>query len=144
MQLELKDDEGLIGTIELPLEELKEALGLGSASVAEPAATEALKVEAQLKESQGKVGELEGKLAVAEGKTMGDFTPVEKANFVIAWAKGISPEDKAIFAQAVGIPIAGASAAEVADVEGEPAIIEGRTDKPGYRFLEYLNLSMRE
>lgn len=100
--------------------------------------------EAQLKESQDKVGELEGKLAEAEGKTLGDFTPQEKADFVITWAKGLSPEDKAIFATAVGIPIVGAAAAKVAEVEGEPNIIEGKTDRPGYRFLEHLNLSIKE
>jgi len=50
MQLELKDEKGVMGTIELPVEELglgnssseiaahlKESLGLGSGSVASPA-----------------------------------------------------------------------------------------------------------
>jgi len=145
MQLELKDEKGVIGTIELPLEQIKEVLGSGSASG---------ESEVQLKESQGKVAELEEKLgqvaqleeklAAAEGRTMDDFTPVEKADFVIAWGRGLSPENKAVFAQAVGIPIAGASAAEVAEVEGEPKTIQGKTDKPGYKYYEYLNISMRE
>lgn len=97
--------------------------------------------QAQLKESQGKVAELEEKLATAEGRTMGDFTPTEKADFVINWAKGLSPEDKAIFCGAVGLPIAKASDAEEAQ---EPKTIQGKTDRPGYKFLEYLNLSVRE
>ena len=100
--------------------------------------------EAQLKESQGKVGELQEKLAAAEGKTMDDFQPAEKADFVIAWGRGLSPENKAVFAEAVGIPIAGASAAEVAEAEGEPKTIQGKTDKPGYKYLEFLNLSVKE
>jgi len=135
MQLELKDDKGLIGTIELPLEQVKETLGLGSASV---------ESEAQLKESQGKVGELQEKLAQAEGRTMDDFTPIEKADFVLNWAKGLSVEDKAIFAEAVGISVARATDAEVAEVEGELATIQGKTDKPGYKYLEHLNLSVKE
>ncbi len=32
MQLELKDEKGVMGTIELPLEKLKEDPGLGNAS----------------------------------------------------------------------------------------------------------------
>lgn len=136
MKLELQDEKGLTGVfIELPLEQVREGLGLGSLSA---------ESEAQLKESQGKVAELEEKLTTAEGRTMDNFTPVEKANFVIAWGKGLSPEDKAIFATAVGIPIAKATEAEVAEVEGEPAIIQGKTDKEGYKFLEHLNLSVKE
>jgi len=108
--------------------------------------------DAQLKESQGKVAELEEKLTTAEGRTLGDFTPAEKANFVVTWAKGLSLEDKAIFAEAVGIPIAKATDAEVAEAEQrakaeaeeEPKTIQGKTDKPGYKYLEHLNLSVRE
>ncbi len=147
MKLELKDEKGVVGTIELPLEQIKEALGLGSASVAE--STEA---DAKLKESQDKVGELEEKLATAEGRTMHDYAPRDKATFVIAWAKGLSPEEKATFAEAVGIPLAEAPAAEAVEAEQEakaeesqePKIIQGKTDRPGYRFLEYLDLSVKE
>ena len=84
---------------------------------------------------------------------MDDFTQIDKANFVIAWARGLSLEDKAIFAEAVGIPIAKLTEAELAEAEakrkaeeekGEPSVIKGRTDKPGYKYLDYLNLSVRE
>ena len=107
--------------------------------------------EAPLKESQVKVVELEEKLANAESRTMDDFTPTEKANFVIQWAKELSLEDKAIFCETVGIPMAKATEAEVAEVEAkqkaedeEPKTIQGKTDRPGYRFLEYLDLSVKE
>lgn len=143
MKLELKDTEGKVkGTIEIPIEEIKASLASMESS------------DAQLKESQGKVAELEGKLAKAEGKTLNDYSPEDKANFVITWAKGLSVEDKAIFAEAVGIPITKATDAEVAEAEQKakaeaeeaeaPKTIQGRTDKPGYKFLENLNLSVRE
>lgn len=44
MQLELKDEKGIMGTIELPLEKLKEELGLGNSSS---------EIAAHLKESLG-------------------------------------------------------------------------------------------
>ena len=192
MKLELKDEKGLIGTIELPVAELvKEVQGLGS---------ESAETEAQLKERLSKkslvdqVSEWVDTRVIAElvvdhlksegiprtfeqakavwldtlqmlgshlaegaklagGKTMDDFTPIEKAKFVLAWGKELSLEDKAIFAEAVGLPIAKATAAEVAEAEAklaagekleEPKIIEGKTDLPGYKFLEHLNMSIKE
>lgn len=96
-----------------------------------------------LKESQEKVIELEEQLQ-AGTRTMDDFSPTEKAEFVIAWGKALSPERKAVFAQAVGIPIAGAEVVKVAEEEGNPKIITGKTDKPGYIYYDYLNISMRE
>ncbi len=157
MRLELQDAKGLTGVfIELPLDQLRAEIGLVSSSVAEPKATEALKVEvqsfeAQLEESQGKVAELKEKLAKGAGKTMDDFSQLEKATFVIAWGKGLSPENKAIFAeQVMEIPIAKATEAAVAEkepkakVEENPNIIKGRTDKPGYRYLELVDYSIKE
>lgn len=140
MQLEVKDKDGVIGTIELPIAELmKEVQDLGSASVADPSATEALKVEvqsfeAQLKEKGEEIAKLGEKLTAAEGKTMGDFKPEEKANFVIAWAEGLALEDKAIFAEAVGIPIARATAAEVAEGKPDPEYYR----QFGCRYCEHL------
>jgi len=156
MQLKLQDAEGLTGVfIEVPLAELKEEIGLVSSEGAE-----STEIAAQLKESKEKVAELEDKVATvveleeklstAEARTMGDFTPIEKANFVIAWAKELSMEDKAIFCEGVGIPIAKVTEAEVAEAavkkaaEDEPSVIEGKTDRPGYKFLEYLNMSVKE
>jgi len=143
MKLELQDAQGLTGVfIELPLEQLRAEIGLVSSSGAEPQASEALKVEVQSFEAQLK--EKAAEIAKLEGRTMDDFSPTEKANFVLNWAKGLSPEDKAIFAGAVEIPIAQATVAEVAEAEGEPKIIQGKTDRPGYRFLEHLGLSIKE
>jgi len=147
MQLELKDDKGLIGTIELPLEQLKEALDLGSAS------TES---EAHLKESQGKVAELGEKLAKAESRTMANFTPTEKAQFIIPWMRELSSEDFVRLATETGhdaqlVPATDAEVAEAeakqkaeAEVEEAPKTIPGKTDKPGYRYLEHLDLSVKE
>ena len=141
MKLSLKDSNGKsIGTMEFPVQEVAKSL---SQSLSKSLESDAQLHEAELKGSREKVVELEEKLANAEARTMDDFTPIEKANFVIAWAKGISPEDKAIFCEAVGIPIAQATEAEVAEAEGEPKIIQGRTDKEEYRYLEYLNLSVK-
>lgn len=156
MKLELKDKAGKgIGTIEFPVEEVAKSLNQSLSSSLESDAQlheaqlkesreKVLEMETQLKESQGRAAELEEKLAGADGRTMDDFAPLEKANFVIAWGKGLSPEDKAIFARAVGVSIAGASAAEVAEAEGELAIIQGKTDKEGYKFLEHLGVSVRD
>ena len=144
MKLELVDLEGTIkGTIEVPMEELKAALAspeLSEEAKAALASPESSDDAAQLKESQGKVAELQEKLARAESRTMDDFPRVEKATFVLTWAKDLSPVNKAVFAKAVGISIA--PAAEVA--EADPAIIEGKTDKPGYKYLDHINLSVKE
>lgn len=55
MKLELKDAKGLIGTIDLPVEELRTALGLGSALG-----------DARLAEDVAKLAESEGRAAKAE------------------------------------------------------------------------------
>ena len=169
MKLELQDAKGLTGVfIEVPLEQLKEGLGFLSSSPETEAQLKesqdkVAEAEVQLKQSQDKIAELEDKvatvveleekLATAEGRTMGDFTPIEKANFVIAWAKDLSMEDKAIFCEGAGIPIAKVTEAEVAEAAAkraageaveDPAVIQGKTDRPGYKFLEYLNMSVKE
>jgi len=157
MKLELQDAKGSTGVfIEVPLEQIKEGIGLLSSSPETEAQLKesqgkVAEAEAQLKESQDKVGELETQLKenqdkaeLAGSRTMDQYSPTEKANFVIAWAKELSPEKKARFAEVVGIPIAKATVAEVAEAEGNPKIIQGKTDKPGYIYYDYLNLSMRE
>ena len=139
MEIDLKSNEGKsIGKLELPIEEIAREIGQSLSSSSE---SDARLHEAELKASREKVIELEGELAQTEGKTMDDFSPTEKANFVIAWARGISAEDRAVFARAVGIPMA--TEAVVSEGE-EPSIIEGKTDQEGYRYLENLDLSVRE
>ncbi len=127
-----QEDETL--ALEVPDEVLQQLTSLLS-SPAEPTA--------ELKESQDKVVKLEERVTAAEGRTMDDFTPVQKADFVIAWGKGLSPEDKAIFAGAVGIPNS-VKAATVAESDEDPGTIQGKTDKPGYKYLEHLNMSVKE
>lgn len=145
IRLELRDEKGLIGTIDLPVEDLRTALGLGSGSAdlgqnqMEPGSGNG---SAGTEEGQADIARLKEQLAQAQRKTMDDFTPLEKAKFVIDWARGITPEEKAVFARAVGIPIS--SEAVVAESTEEPAIIQGKTDKPGYRYLESLDLSVKE
>ncbi len=153
LELKLKSLDGKeLGTIDLTevMEELTAQARLSSSSDS----------EAQLKESRDKVAELEEQLANIQGKTMNDFTPEEKAGFVLTWARGMSLEDKAIFAGAVGIPLGKSTEAEVAEAEGaeaeakrkaaegekleEPFYIEGKTDRPGYSYKPYLNLSIKE
>jgi DNA-directed RNA polymerase specialized sigma24 family protein len=97
--------------------------------------------EARLQEENPSVAELQERLSRAEARTIDDFTPKQKAEFVIGWARGLSPEDKAVFAEHVGIPIAGAEAAES---DAEPGVIDGKTEKTGYKYLEALNISIRE
>lgn len=148
LKLELMDAKGSTGVfIDLPLAQIREGIGLVSSSVPNPTEAEAqLKEENEgnlglLNESREKVAQLEEQLAASKGKTMDDFTPVEKANFVIAWGKRVSLENKAIFAEYMGFTIAGA---KVAEVEGEPKTIQGKTDKSGYKYLEAINISVRE
>lgn len=142
MQLELKDEKGTVGTIDVPLEEIKEALGLGSASGANPADAslqeKATSLGAQLKESTEKI-------ATLETRTMDSYSPQEKASFVIAWARALPPEDKAIFAQGVGLTSAVAAEPEAKVKEGaEPMIIQGKTDKAGYKYYEHLGYSVKQ
>ena len=166
MQLEIRDKEGVFGTIEVTPEkaqELRELLGSGTASA---------ESEAQLKESQDKVTELEAQRQ-AGPRTMDDFTSDEKAYFVINWAKTLPLEDKVLFAVGVGVVVAetvkaevaeakqkaeaaaaeAANAAEAEEKEGpaaeaeekvEPEIIVGETDLPGYKYFKHLNMSMKE
>ncbi len=138
MKLELQDDKGSTGVfIEIPVAQLREELGLVSSSG---------EAEAQFKESQDKVGTLEEELKVALAgakATMADFTPTEKAEFVINWAKGLAAKDKAFFAEAVGISVVAQVEEKPAD-QGDPHVIVGKTDKPGYKFYEHLNLSIKE
>lgn len=104
--------------------------------------------------------ELQVRLDAAERKTIDDFTPIEKAQFIIPWMKELNGEDFVKLslktghdAQLVEVPDPKAQA-EIAEFfrqqaeeqkEAEnPKIIHGKTDKPGYIYYDYLNVSMRE
>lgn len=137
MKLELKDDKGVVGTIEVTkenAEELKELLDLGSASVAEAKLAE---VEPQLEESRGKVAQLEGEVATLK-------SPETKA----AWLKEfLTPENFAVVATQLGYELPEkaevAEAGEEAEV-AEPTICKGRTDKPGWKYLPHIDMSIKE
>lgn len=107
-----------------------------------------------------RIAQLEQRLVAAERKTIDDFTSIEKAQFIIPWMQELSGEDFVKLslktghdAQLVEVPDPEAQAAlteifrQQAEEQKEaenPKIIEGKTDKPGYIYYEYLNLSMRE
>ncbi len=140
MELKILKKEDKSMFLEIPDELLQQMTSMISPSA-----------DADLQEVQGKVAGLEEKLATAEKKTMDDFTPAEKATFVIAWARELSPEQKAQFAEGVGFT-AKEPAAETAEaeekaetaVEVNPPVIVGKTELPGYKFNESTGLSIRE
>ncbi len=98
--------------------------------------------------------QLEQRLIVAERKTIDDFTPREKAAFIISWMQGLDAEDFVKLALETGHeaqlvpandPAAVAEVAEIMRRQGEePKVIQGKTTKPGYRYFEHLGLSVRE
>ena len=96
MQLELKDEKGVMGATELPLEKLKEELGLGNSSS---------EIAAHIHDGDGVVAVSPENLLKAE---------VELAN------------------------------KRVGKIEGQPATIRGQASAKGYRYLEYVGLSVRE
>ncbi len=147
-----KEDQSL--ALEVP-DDLLQQLTSKLSSQAEAQLKENEGTLALLKESQDKVAELEEKLAMAEGRTMDDFTSIEKAEFVIPWMRDRSAEEFVKLALHTGheAQLAPATAAEVAEAEQkaktevaeeEPKTIQGKTDRPGYKYLEHINMSVRE
>lgn len=97
---------------------------------------------------------LEQRLSAAERKTMDDFTPREKAEFVIPWMQGLDAEDFVRLALETGHeaqlvpandPAAVSILAEIMRKQSEaPKVIQGRTTRKGYKYLEHLKLSVKE
>lgn len=125
--------------------------------VKEPDEAKLTEAQSQLKESQGKVGELEEKLAKAEGRyatlndVLANLPEAEQKQFVVEVGKRLSPEGFVNFAIETGhlAQLVPPTEAEVAEAEAkgkveEPKTIQGKTDRPGYRFLEHCNLSVKE
>lgn len=120
------------------------------------------KLEQQGEQQGNRSEQLEQRLAAAECKTIDDFTPREKAEWLIPWMHGLSGEDFVRLALETGHearlvpavdPEAVAAIAETfkrqakeakAKAEDEPTTIQGKTTKPGYKYLEHLNLSVQE
>lgn len=94
----------------------------------------------------------EGKLANGDARTMDDFTPTEKAAFVIPWLQDLATTDFVKLARHTGheAQLVPAAAAEVAEVpaEGETRkeelFLQGKTDLPGYKYFPHVDLSVKE
>jgi len=113
--------------------------------------------EQQQGEQQGElIKQLEQRVAAAESRTIDDFSGREKAEFVMPWLEGLDDQDFFKLARNTGHDVVSDPAvvsvlaetfkkqAEEQKAEEEPIFIKGKTTKPGYRFLEPLNLSVRE
>ncbi|MDP2730273.1 MAG: hypothetical protein Q8O55_07315 [Dehalococcoidales bacterium] len=92
MKLELKDDKGLIGTMELPIEELRAGLGLDSASAENAKLAE--EVKGQLAEKDTEIANLKEELAEAK-------SPTGLEDLIIATLNSLSPEGRANLAEEV-------------------------------------------
>jgi len=100
------------------------------------------------------ITELQERLSAAERKSIDDFSSREKAEFVIPWMQGLAAEDFVRLALETGHeaqlvevndPAVVAVLAEMFRKQAEePKIIQGKTDRPGYKYLENLDLSVRE
>ena len=99
------------------------------------------------------IAELQERLSAAERKTIEDFSSREKAEFVIPWMQGLSGEDFVRLALETGhdaqlVPatdpeMVGKIAEIMRKQEREEAkVVRGRTDLPGYRYLENIDLSV--
>lgn len=98
------------------------------------------------------ITELQERLRAAERKTIDDFSSMEKAGFVVPWLQGLDDKDFFTLARNTGhdvvpdpavVSVLADTFREQAEAEN-PSTIQGRTDRKGYRYLEHLNLSIRE
>lgn len=103
------------------------------------------------------ITELQERLSAAERKSIDDFTGREKAEFVIPWLQGLDEQDFFTLARETGHDVVSDPAVvtvlaeifrkqeEEAKAAGEePKIIQGKTTRKGYRYLEHLDLSVKE
>lgn len=111
--------------------------------------------QVQQGEQQGeRIKQLEQRVVAAERKTITDFSALEKAEFIIPWMQGLDAEDFVRLALETGHeaqlvevndPAVVAVLAETFRKQAEaPAVIKGRTVRPGYHYLEHLDLSVRD
>jgi hypothetical protein len=93
----------------------------------------------------GGSAELQEKLTAAENKTIEDFPAREKAQFVVDFCRSLPAEEKARLAAGIGLPVK--TETLVLSEEEKPVPerwIEGKTDKPGYKYYPKLGGSVRE
>ena len=102
------------------------------------------------KQQGERIKQLEQRLAAAESRTIDDFSPVDKAEFVIPWLAGLDDQEFFKLARGTGHDVVPDPAvvtilAETFEKQAEEeTIIPGKTELPGYRYLETLNLSVKE
>jgi len=111
----------------------------------------------QLEQLQQQVKDLTERLDAAERKSIDDFGPREKAEFLIPWMRELSDADFMRLSVGTGhyvIPDPGvvevvdpkalAAIAETFQELAPESVVQGKTDLPGYRYFETINLSVRE
>jgi len=107
-----------------------------------------------------RIKQLEQRLSAAERKGIDDFSPIEKAQYFIPWMSQLSKADFEKIALETGhdpgtvevndpavvamLEDSFRKQAEEQKDEEEPNTIQGKTDKPGYKYLDYLNLSIKD
>lgn len=159
-QLPLQKQDLLVS--ESQLEQLLDARFAVIAEQVDGLSGELVQVAEAAKGDGAAITELQGRLSAAEHKSIEDFSPREKAEFFIPWMTQLSKADFEKIALETGHdpgtvevydPALVARLAETfqrqaeeaeAKGEEEPQTIKGKTTRPGYRYLEYLNLSIRE
>jgi len=104
-------------------------------------------LEQLAKSEDAAITELQERVAAAERKSMDDFSPREKAEFVIPWLEGLNEKDFFTLARDTGHDVVPDPAVVtiLAETFKEPApesVIQGKTELPGYRYLEMLELSV--
>jgi hypothetical protein len=77
-------------------------------------------------------------------KTMDDFDPMTKAKFVYDFTRGMNPEEKAVFGASVGLPMKTEAVALEEESGESPGVIKGKTELPGYKYLETLDISVKQ
>ena len=114
--------------------------------------------EQQQGEQQGeRIEQLEQQLSAACRKSIEDFSPRERAEFVIPWLTGLDEEEFFTLARGTGHDAVPDPAVvtvlsetfrrqeeEAKAAEKDPKTILGKTDKPGYKYIECLNLSVKK
>lgn len=106
----------------------------------------------ELEQLQQQVKDLAERLSAAERQTIDDFSPMEKAKYFVPWMQELSGEDfvklaintghDAQLVPAVDPELTAAIAETFRKQEEEAKVIQGKTDRPGYRYLEHLDMSI--
>ena len=104
--------------------------------------------EALLQEKDGRIAELEAEL---ESRGIAEYPGEVQAAYLLESLTRLEPETVAVLVGKAGKAsmLREATAAEVAEAEQEPseqedpAVVKGPTDRPGYKFLAELGVSIK-